>query len=87
MVFNKLTANGELKRIEGELHFEVIGEGEEYIIAMVIDCQGEDTTIISLDAIDYREFRNDLLLANSDVVKGIKKFRSLQKAARKEFVE
>ena len=92
MQFNRITEDGLIEELKGyDMHLEVIGEEDDYIITMVI---GDDKSgiVISLDAQDYRELKHGLMLANEEIVKNIRAYRKekrkvqeLERAAEKEF--
>ena len=92
MQINRITEDGLIEELKGyDMHLEVIGEEDDYIITMVI---GDDKSgiVISLDAQDYRELKHGLMLANEEIVKNIRAYRKekrkvqeLERAAEKEF--
>ena len=92
MQINRITEDGLIEELKGyDMHLEVIGEEDDYIITMVI---GDDKSgiVISLDAQDYRELKPGLMLANEEIVKNIRAYRKekrkvqeLERAAEKEF--
>ena len=92
MQINRITEDGLIEELKGyDMHLEVIGEEDDYIITMVI---GDDKSgiVISLDAQDYRELKHGLMLANEEIVKKIRAYRKekrkvqeLERAAEKEF--
>ena len=92
MQFNRITEDGLIEELKGyDMHLEVIGEEDDYIITMVI---GDDKSgiVISLDAQDYRELKHGLMLANEEIVKKIRAYRKqqrklheLERAAEAEF--
>ena len=92
MRIHRLTEDGNIEELKGyDMHLEIIGEEEDYLIAMVI---GDDDkgVVLTFDASDYMELRHSLMLANNEIVKKIKayqkhkrKIHDLEKAALKEF--
>lgn len=92
MQFNRITEDGVIEELKGyDMHLEVVGEEDDYIITMVI---GDDKSgiVVSLGAQDYRELKHGLMLANDNIVKKIEAYREhkrkiheLEQAALKEF--
>lgn len=92
MQINRITEDGLIEELKGyDMHLEVIGEEDDYIITIVI---GDDKSgiVISLDAQDYRELKHGLMLANEEIVKKIRAYRKqqrkiheLEEAVEKEF--
>ena len=92
MQFNRITEDGNVERLKDyDYHIEVVGEEDDYIIALVI---GDDKSgiVLSLDAQDYRELKHSLMLANDEIVKKIRAYRKqqrklheLEEAVEKEF--
>lgn len=92
MQINRITKDGMIEELKDfDMHLEVIGEDEEYLIAMVIGDE-DNGIVLTFDAQDYKELRHALMLANNEIVKNIRadrkekrKIKTLETAAEKEF--
>lgn len=92
MQFNRISKDGMIEELKNfDMHLEVLGEDEEYLIAMVIGDE-DNGIVITIDAEDYKELRHALMLANNEIVKNIRtdrrekrKVQELERAVEKEF--
>ena len=92
MQFNRISKDGMIEELKNfDMHLEIFGEDEEYLIAMVIGDE-DNGIVITLDAEDYKELRHALMLANNEIIKNIRtdrrqkrKVQELERAAEKEF--
>lgn len=92
MQINRISKDGIIEELKGfDMHLEIFGEDEEYLIAMVIGDE-DNGIVLTLDAQDYKELRHALMLANNEIIKNIRadrkekrKVQELERAAEKEF--
>lgn len=88
MVIGKITdGNMEILKDYG-VYFELIEDGNDYLIAMTICNENEeDGLVITINAEDYDGFKESLMLVRSQINKRIVQKRRLNKALEHEFKE
>jgi len=86
MVIGKIT-NGDMEVLKNwDLSFEMIEDGDDYLIAMTIgDKDEEDGLVVTINAEDFDEIRETMMLVRSQITKRIRQKRQLNKALEKEF--
>lgn len=86
MVIGKIT-NGDMEVLKNwDLAFEMIEDGDDYLIAMTIgDKDEEDGLVVTINAEDFDEIRETMMLVRSHITKRIRQKRQLNKALEKEF--
>lgn len=88
MVIGKING-GDMKILKNwDLNFELIEDKDDYLIAMVIgDKDEEDGIVVTINAEDFDEFKETLMLVRSQINKKIIQKRKLNKALDREFKE
>lgn len=86
MVIGKIT-NGDMEVLKNwDLAFEMIEDGDDYLIAMTIgDKDEEDGFVVTINAEDFDEIKETMMLVRSQITKRIRQKRKLNKALEKEF--
>lgn len=86
MVIGKIT-NGDMEVLKNwDLAFDMIEDGDDYLIAMTIgDKDEEDGLVVTINAEDFDEIRETMMLVRSQITKRIRQKRQLNKALEKEF--
>ena len=88
MVIGKVE-RGDMKILKNwDLNFELIEDKDDYLITMVIgDKDEEDGIVVTINAEDFDEFKETLMLVRSQINKRIIQKRKLNKALDREFKE
>ena len=86
MIIGKVS-NGNLEILKNwDMNLEMIEDGDDYLIAMTIgDKDEEDGFVITINAEDFEEFKETLMLVRAQINKRIRQKRNLNKALEKEF--
>lgn len=89
MVIGRVERGGDLEILKDwDLNFELIEDGNDYLIAMTIgDKDEENGIVVTVNAEDFDEFKETLMLVRSQINKRIIQKRKLNRALDAEFKE
>lgn len=89
MVIGRVERGGDLEILKDwDLNFELIEDGDDYLIAMTIgDKDEENGLVVTIDAEDFDNFKESMMLVRSQINKRIRQKRSLNRALEREFKE
>lgn len=88
-VIGRVERGGDLEILKDwDLNFELIEDGDDYLIAMTIgDKDEENGLVVTIDAEDFDNFKESMMLVRSQINKRIRQKRSLNRALEREFKE
>ena len=89
MVIGRVERGGDLEILKDwDLNFELIEDGDDYLIAMTIgDKDEENGLVVTINAEDFDDFKESFMLVRSQINKRIIQKRRLNKALEREFRE
>lgn len=87
MVIGRVERGGDLEILKDwDLNFELIEDGDDYLIAMTIgDKDEENGLVVTINAEDFDNFKESMMLVRSQINKRIRQKRSLNRALEREF--